>query len=135
MHIEIRALRHQLSVLQRRTIKRTSLRTGDRLLWVILSRLWSPWRSALVIVKPESVIGWQRKGFRLYWRWKSKAGKAGRPGYTSANPAAEHRESAVGSTKDSWRVTKTRNSDLSSNSSEVYGAAKEAAVTNLAHVS
>ena len=79
MQIEILALRHQLAVLQRRTKKRPSLRTVDRLLWVLLSRVWAQWRSALVIVKPETVIAWQRKGFRLYWRWKSRGGKSGRP--------------------------------------------------------
>jgi putative transposase len=79
MHIEILALRHQLAVLQRLTKKRPRLRTVDRLLWVMLSRVWSQWRSALVIVKPETVIGWQRKGFRWYWRWKSRAEKSGRP--------------------------------------------------------
>jgi len=66
MHLEILALRQPLAVLQRRTIKRPSLRTADRLLWVMLSRVWEQWRSALVIVKPETVIAWQRKGFRLY---------------------------------------------------------------------
>jgi putative transposase len=79
MQIETLALRHQLGVLQRRTNKRPSLRTADRLLWVMLSRLCAQWRTALVIVKPETVIGWQRKGFRRYWRWKSRAGKSGRP--------------------------------------------------------
>jgi putative transposase len=79
MQIEILALRHQLAVLQRRTTKRPSLRTADRLLWVMLSRIWAQWRSALVIVKPETVIAWHRKGFRLYWGWKSRAGKSGRP--------------------------------------------------------
>ena len=79
MQLEILALRHQLAVLQRRTNKRPSLRTADRLLWVMLSRLWAQWRSGLVIVKPETVIAWQRRGFRLYWRWKSRAGKTGRP--------------------------------------------------------
>jgi transposase InsO family protein len=79
MQIEILALRHQLAVLQRRTNKRPSLRSADRLLWVMLSRLWAHWRTALVIVKPETVIAWQRKGFRLYWGWKSRAGKSGRP--------------------------------------------------------
>jgi len=39
---------------------------------VWLSRLWSDWRSVLVIVKPETVIAWHRKGFRLYWQWKSR---------------------------------------------------------------
>ena len=79
MQIEILALRHQLAVLQRRQNKRVSLRVADRLLWVMLSRVWVQWRSALVIVKPETVIGWQRKGFQLYWRWKSRTGKSGRP--------------------------------------------------------
>jgi len=63
MQLEILALRHQLAVLQRRTNKRPSLRIADRLLWVMLSRLWTQWRTALVIVKPETVIGWHRKGF------------------------------------------------------------------------
>jgi putative transposase len=78
MQIEILALRHQLAVLQRQK-KRVSLRAADRLLWVLLSRIWKQWRSALVVVKPETVIAWHRKGFRLYWRWKSRAGKCGRP--------------------------------------------------------
>jgi hypothetical protein len=55
MQIEIFALRHQFGVLQRRTKKRPNLRTADRFLWVMLSRLWAQWRSALVIVKPEIV--------------------------------------------------------------------------------
>ena len=63
MHLEILALRHQLAELQRPTTKRPRLRTADRLLWVMLSRAWVQWRSALVIVKPETVIAWQRKGF------------------------------------------------------------------------
>src|SRR5258705_6555432 len=78
MQIEILAIRHQFAVLQRQK-KRVSLRAADRLLWVLLSRIWNEWRSALVIVKPETVIAWHRKGFRLYWRWKSRAGKCGRP--------------------------------------------------------
>jgi putative transposase len=65
MQIEILALRHQLAVLQRRTNKRASLRTADRLLWVLLSQGWAQWRSALVIVKPETVIAWQRKGVSI----------------------------------------------------------------------
>jgi hypothetical protein len=46
MQLEILALRHQLAVLQRRTNKRPPLRTADRLLWVLLARLWAQWRSA-----------------------------------------------------------------------------------------
>jgi putative transposase len=62
--IEILALRHQLAVLQRQK-KLVSLRAADRLLWVLLSRIWNQWRSAQVVVKPETVIAWHRKGFRL----------------------------------------------------------------------
>src|ERR1039458_7277749 len=73
LQAEILALRHQLLVLQR-SVRARNLRlsTTDRLLWVWLSRLWSDWRSALVIVKPETVIAWHRRGFRLYWSWKSR---------------------------------------------------------------
>jgi len=55
------------------------LTSVDRFLWVILSRVWGDWRSALAIVKPETVIGWHRKGFRLFWTWKVRRGKPGRP--------------------------------------------------------
>jgi len=78
MQIEILALRHQLAVLQRQQ-KRVRLAAADRLLWVVLSRFWKQWRSRLVIVKPETVIAWHRKGFRLYWCWKSRKRKCGRP--------------------------------------------------------
>jgi len=78
MQIEILALRHQLAVLQRRK-QRVRLRAADRLLWVILSRFWKQWSSTLGIVKPETVIARHRQGFKCYWRWKSRAGKCGRP--------------------------------------------------------
>jgi transposase InsO family protein len=55
------------------------LRKRDRIFWVWLSRIWAGWRSVLVIVQPDTVVGWHRQGFRLYWRWKSSAGKVGRP--------------------------------------------------------
>jgi putative transposase len=68
LQAEILALRHQVLVLQRRNQKqRLRLSAADRLLWVWLSRIWRDWRSALRIVKPETVIAWHRKGFRLYW--------------------------------------------------------------------
>jgi len=71
------ALRHQLAVLQR-SVKRPKLRNRDRIFWSWLSRLWSGWRSALLMVRPETVVGWHRLGFRLYWRRKSRK-KPGRP--------------------------------------------------------
>ena len=77
MEVEILALRHQLNVLQR-SVPRTKLRSTDRWLWVVIARLWTNWRSALMIVKPETVLGWHRQGFRLYWTWKSRH-RVGRP--------------------------------------------------------
>jgi len=79
LQVEILALRHQVAVLKRSQRNRLRLKSLDRLLWVWLSRLWSPWRSALLIVKPETVIAWHRKGFRLDWTWKSGHGTPGRP--------------------------------------------------------
>ena len=59
------ALRHQLGILQR-SVKRPRLRQRDRNLWVYLSRFRANWRSALMIVKPDTVLRWYREGFRLY---------------------------------------------------------------------
>jgi putative transposase len=74
------ALRHQLIVLQRiQEKKRFIFHPADRWLWILLSRLRSGWRSALLIVKPATVIGWHRQGFRWYWTWKSRRGRTGRP--------------------------------------------------------
>ena len=79
LRLENLALHHQLNVLRRQQKGRVQLRPADRLFWAWLSKVWSNWRCALVIVKPETVIGWHRKGFRLYWRWKSRGRCAGRP--------------------------------------------------------
>ena len=79
LQLENIALRHQIGVLQRSAKKRPQLHTPDRLLWVWLSRVWADWRSALVIVKPETVIAWHRKAFRRFWTWKIRRGKPGRP--------------------------------------------------------
>jgi len=72
------ALRQQLAVLEQGS-KRPRLRTRDRIFWTWIARLWSNWRSVLVIVQPETVIRWHKQGFRLYWRWKSRSRKPGRP--------------------------------------------------------
>src|SRR5581483_9371707 len=68
LQLENLALRHQLGVL-RRSVKRPKLTSTDRLLWAWLCEVWIDWRSALVIVKPETIIAWHRKGFRLFWTW------------------------------------------------------------------
>jgi transposase InsO family protein len=55
--------------------------TLDRLFWVLLRQLWSRWANALIIVNPDTVVGWHRAGFRLYWRWRSRP-RGGRPRIT-----------------------------------------------------
>src|ERR1700739_4836842 len=77
LQIDVLVLRHQLTVLQR-SVKRPRLGTPDRWLWAWLSRTSSGWRRALIIIKPETVIGWHRQGFRLFWRWKNLNGQFGR---------------------------------------------------------
>jgi len=72
LQLEILALRHQLQVLQRSRRLRVHLTPADRLLWVCLSRIWTEWRSAIVIVRPDTVIAWHRRAFRQFWTWKSR---------------------------------------------------------------
>jgi putative transposase len=52
---------------------------ADRILWVWLGRVLADWKSALLIVKLETVIACHRKGFRLDWTWKVRRGERGRP--------------------------------------------------------
>jgi hypothetical protein len=75
--LEILALRHQVHVL-RRGVKRPALNNADRLLWVGFMKMWPEWRNCLVIVRPETAVGWRRKAFRVLWRWKSRP-RGGRP--------------------------------------------------------
>jgi putative transposase len=72
------ALRQQLALLQRER-RRPRWRWRDRWFWMVLAKLWRGWRSALVLVQPDTVVRWQRTAFRCYWRWKSRR-PPGRPG-------------------------------------------------------
>src|SRR5216684_1865362 len=75
VELENLALRHQLHVLRRQRPGRLRLFTFDRLLWVLLYRLWPGCPEAMVLVKPATVIQWHRQGFRLFWRWRSRSGR------------------------------------------------------------
>ena len=79
LRLENLALRHQLGVLRRSAPKHLKLTSADRIFWVWLRRVWGHWKSALMIVKPATVIAWHRKGFRLFWSWRVRRGKRGRP--------------------------------------------------------
>ena len=72
--LENLALRQQLAILHRKA-PRPRLRSADRVFWLSLARVWDQWRSALILVRPETVLRWHRQGFRYFWKWKSR----GRP--------------------------------------------------------
>ena len=75
--LENLALRQQLAVWKARQ-PRPRLTEMDRIFWVLLSRLWTSWRDSVHVVRPETVVGWHRHGFRCYWAWKSRH-RRGRP--------------------------------------------------------
>jgi len=75
--LENLALRQQLAILARAQPHRR-LKKMDRLFWVWLSRMWKSWRESLIVVKPDTVVRWYRKGFALYWTWLSKRNPIGR---------------------------------------------------------
>ena len=76
--LENLAVRQQLAV-YKRTVTRPKLRMSDRLLWGWLSGAWTAWRTALVIVAPDTVLRWQRRRFRDYWTKLSGRPRGGRP--------------------------------------------------------
>ena len=69
-------LRQQLNIYKRKN-KRPKLENIDRIILVWISRVFSKWKSALVVAKVSTLIGWHRKGFKLYWKRKSR--RVGRP--------------------------------------------------------
>ncbi len=62
----------------KRSVQRANINDSDRIFWMTIMRFLHEWKDAVVIVKPETVVKWHRKGFRHYWRRKSR-GKPGRP--------------------------------------------------------
>lgn len=76
--LENLALRQQLAIMKQH-VKRPKIRIKDRIFWVFLSRFWTDWKRVLIVVKPETVISWHRKGFKLFWKFKSRKRLVGRP--------------------------------------------------------
>jgi putative transposase len=81
LELELIALRHQVSVLRRQHPGRLRLFSTDRRFWIWLYRMWPQVLDAVMLVKPATVVQWHRKGFRLYWRWRSR--RPGRPKMSS----------------------------------------------------
>jgi len=72
------ALRQQITML-RQSVKRPHAATVDKLFWIFFSRYVDGWRQVLHGLHPDTVVRWHRQGFRLYWRWKSRGLRPGRP--------------------------------------------------------
>jgi hypothetical protein len=75
LEFEVMVLRFQLAVLHRQHPGRPRVCSIDRLLWVWLYRVWPRCLYTIVLVKPATVVQWHRRGFRLYWRWRSHPGR------------------------------------------------------------
>ena len=95
--LELVALRQQVGVLKRKN-PRPQLSPWDRLFWIGLHRWWSKWASALVVVKPETVVGWHRAGFRCYWHFLSRR-RSGRPKTT---PELRHLIRSLAAENPTW---------------------------------
>jgi transposase InsO family protein len=72
------ALRQQLAVFKHKR-SRPRMGPGDRMFWVFLRSVWRNWANALIVVEPDTVVQWQRQGFKWFWRWISAAKRVGRP--------------------------------------------------------
>ena len=120
LELELVALRHQVTVLRRQRPGQLRLFSTDRLLWVWLYRVWPQVLNATVLVKPATVVQWHRKGFRLYWRWRSR--RLGRPKMSTeirvlirrmslANPLWGAPASTANCTSSASRSAKPRSAD------------------------
>ncbi len=76
--LENLALRQQV-VMLRQSVKKPRPSVADKLFWIIFTRYVDGWRKILYGLHPDTVVRWHRQGFRLYWRWKSRSQKPGRP--------------------------------------------------------
>ena len=81
--LENLALRQQVTML-RRSVNRPCATPTDKLFWIFFSRYVDGWRTTLHALHPDTVVRWHRRGFRLYWRWKSRGPKPGRPAIDTA---------------------------------------------------
>ena len=69
-------LRKQIDILMR-SGKRSTVTNRDRAVFVFLSKLYPKWKESFLIFQPDTLIRWHKKGFKLYWWYKSK-NKGGR---------------------------------------------------------
>jgi putative transposase len=81
--LENLALRQQLAVFKR-SVRRPQLHDRDRLFWMLLASAWRDWRTALIVVHPDTVVRWHRRWLRRHWTRRSARGRPGRPNTNAA---------------------------------------------------
>src|SRR5262249_47649373 len=109
LELELIGLRHQVIVLRRQRPRRLRLFLTDRLFEVWLCRVRPQILDTLVLVKPATVVGWHRKGFRIYWRRRSR-------GSGRSKTSAEIRDlirrmsaaNSLGRASHPWRIAQAR---------------------------
>jgi putative transposase len=92
------ALRQQLAMF-RRTVARPHIRHSDRLFWILLANAWRDWRTALMVMKPDTVVRWHRQWLRHRWRHRSAQTRPGRP---STNAAIRTLVNQMGAANPLW---------------------------------
>src|SRR5713226_1861960 len=137
LELELIALRHQVTVLRRQRPGRPQLSSLDRLLWVWLYRIWPQIIDTMVLVKPATVVQWHRKGFRLYWRWRSR--RPGRPKIGTEIRdligRMKQSQSAVGCAPHPRGTAQARHQDQPGHSWAVDAVASQGALPDLADLS
>jgi transposase InsO family protein len=78
LKLEVIFLTKQIEILQRTTPK-IKTKITDRIFFIVMMDLFSNWKERIFIVKPDTLIRWHRKGFRIFWKRKTKNNKGGRP--------------------------------------------------------
>jgi hypothetical protein len=123
---EMVAIRSQLtfyeeSIRQKRQ-PRPQFHVAFRLLWVLLSRVWTGWKFAADLMKPKTVLKWHQHAFLHWWRWKSRRPSDHQPGNANVDPTFESRECPVERRNNPWTFAATRfRSTLPRHRQEVYG--------------
>jgi hypothetical protein len=97
--LENLALRQQLAVFKR-TVTRPQLRHRDRLFWILLANVWRDWRTALIVVQPDTVVGWHRQCLQSRWRRRSAHTRPG--GRPSTNAAIRTLVNEIGAANPLW---------------------------------
>jgi hypothetical protein len=134
LEAKILVLRHQLNVLQQRAPRRLYLTWADRALFVWLYRGFPRILDAITIVRPETIVRWHRKGFRAFWRWRSRPLR-GRPQIAKEVRDLIRRMSVEnplwGCAAHPWRASEARLRGRPVDSLEVHGTEARSPLANM----